>query len=55
MPIGLTRLGTASSAADLGVYFGAQNGMEICEIPLKFEENCDIVCTYKIMVMFHGF
>ena len=40
---------------DFGMHFGAQNGMEIREIPLKLEENCDIVCTYKIMVIFHGF
>ena len=40
---------------DSGVYPGAQNGVEIREIPLKLEENCDIVCTYKIMMIFHGF
>ena len=40
---------------DLGMHFGAQNGAEICEIPLKLEENFDIVCTYKIIVIFHGF
>ena len=40
---------------DLGVYFGDQNGMEIREIRLKLEENCDIVCTYKIIMIFHGF
>ena len=34
---------------DLGVYFETQNGMEIYEIPLKLEENCYIVYTYKIM------
>ena len=44
-----------AKAPDLGVYFGTQNGVEIREIPLKLEENCDIVCTYKIMVIFHGF
>ena len=30
---------------DFGMNFGAQNGVEIREIPLKLEENCDIVCT----------
>ena len=51
----LERPSTASGAADLGVYFGAQNGVEICEIPLKLEENSDIVCTYRIIMIFHGF
>ena len=41
--------------SDFGFYFKAQNGVEIHEFPLKFEEICDIVCTYKIMVIFHGF
>ena len=40
---------------DLEVYFGARNVAEICEIPWKLEENCDIVCMYKIMMLFHGF
>ena len=37
---------------DFGMYFEDQNGMEIHEIPLTLEENCDIVGTYKIMVIF---
>ena len=40
---------------DFGMHFDAQNGVEIREIPFKLEENCDIVCTYKIMMIFHGF
>ena len=40
---------------DWGVYFEGQNGVEIREIPLKLEEKCDTVCTYKIMMIFHGF
>ena len=39
---------------DLGAYFGAQSGVEICAIPCKFMENCDHVCIYKFMVSFHG-
>ena len=40
---------------DLGVYLGGQSGLEICEILCKFEENCNIVCTSKIMMIFWGF
>ena len=39
---------------DLGAYFGAQSGVEICAIPCKFTENCDHVYIYKFMVSFHG-
>ena len=42
-------------SSDFEVYFVAQNGVEIGEIPRNFEENCDVVCTFNIMVIFYGF